>query len=278
MTLTMAPRVRPALTLALLTLLGARAHWQAPQQLKTMDYEFTFTDPRIIAAQSTNVVPALGAVTKSPHNPLLSEDEPHDGNWLNTNPSIVWRNGTFHLWWTAKLVCPGASPAKCTRNGAHAKVAPSEQCCHPGFNFTIPTTAHASGGLLYASSTDGVSFVRPRLGLNELLGSTQNNVRHHNPCSQFVPIRHPNSCSSSQLFCVLPCSSLSPSNVRHPWQAVWVIPGRAASQVGVFYDESVQPGVFRAFGKVFPPSAGIPPVPVASTTKMMGVASSHDGV
>jgi len=195
----------------------------ASPDLQHMHNEFTFIDPRIIASQSLNLVPELGAVTKSKHNPLLSEQEPYDGNWLNSNPSIVYQNGTFHLWWTAKLICPGASPETCTRNSQHA-----DKCCHPGFNFTIPQTANESGGLLYASSTDGVTFVRPKLGLNELLGNTQNN-------------------------------------------AVFVIPGHAASQVGVFYDESVQPGIFRAFGKDFPPS-------LASSRRMMGVASSHDGL
>jgi hypothetical protein len=185
---------------------------------------YSFVDPRIIAAQQ-NTVPELGVVTKSTHNPLLSEEEPWDGNWLNSNPSVVYRDGVFHLWWTAKLVCPGASPGKCTRNGASAKVNPSDKCCHPGFNHSIPTSANASGGLLYASSTDGVNFVRPKLGLNELLGSTANN-------------------------------------------AVFVNPGGGASQVGVFFDESA--GVYRAFGKAFPPSAGI--------EKGMGVASSHDGL
>ena len=37
----------------------------------------------------------LGPVTKSERNPLLSETEPYDGNWLNSNPSLVYQNNTF---------------------------------------------------------------------------------------------------------------------------------------------------------------------------------------
>ena len=75
------------------------------------------------------------------------------------------------LWWTTKLVCPGATPGRCTRNAAT-----SDKCCHPGFNHTIPRNATGSGGLLYARSADGVSWQRPNLGRVEVLGSTNNNV------------------------------------------------------------------------------------------------------
>ena len=129
----------------------------------------TLLDPRLIAWES-NTAYQLGPVSKSPANPLLSEDKPWDGNWLNSNPSVVFNNGTFHLWWTAKLVCPGATPDKCSR--AVAK----KQCCHPDFNFSIPSDANSSGGLLYANSSDGITWTKPSLGLNTLLGSTENNA------------------------------------------------------------------------------------------------------
>ena len=109
--------------------------------------------------------PSLGPVRKSDANPLLREDREWEGSWKNTNPSVVHRDGEFHLWMTANLVCPGASPGN-----------PSDTCAHPGYNYTVPKTAHKDGGLLYARSTDGINFQKPQLGLVEVFGSAQNNV------------------------------------------------------------------------------------------------------
>ena len=131
-------------------------------------------DPALVRWQSPNTAPALGPVAKSAKNPLITEDQPWDGAWLNSNPSIVYRAGIFQLWWTAKLVCPGATPPNCTRRPD--AVPHHHTCCHPGYNFSVPASAEPSGGLLYAHSTDGVTWERPRLGLNSVLGSTQNNV------------------------------------------------------------------------------------------------------
>ena len=188
---------------------------------------YTLIDPRLIKTQS-NVLLELGNVTKSKHNPLLSETMPWDGNWLNSNPSIIHKDGVFHLFWTAKLVCPGANPKICTREKG------ADRCCHPGFNHSIPSSAKQSGGLLYANSSDGVTFYRPKLGLNMILGSAANNV-------------------------------------------IFSRPGGSAGQMGIFLDDHVTPSVFRAFGKAFPATVGLPAVPFA-TSGGMGVATSSDGL
>jgi hypothetical protein len=108
--------------------------------------------------------PRLGPVSKSKANPLLREDRQWEGSWKNTNPSIVYRDGVFHLWMTANLVCPGTSPSNPTK------------CAHPTYNYTVPNATHSDGGLLYARSTDGIRFEKPTLGLVEVFGSKQNNV------------------------------------------------------------------------------------------------------
>jgi hypothetical protein len=121
-------------------------------------------DDMVVQDRGT-ATPSLGPVRKSDANPLLREDQQWEGSWKNTNPSVVYKDGVFHLWMTANLVCPGASPTN-----------PHDTCAHPGYNYTVPKTAHRDGGLLYARSTDGVHFQKPNLGLVEVFGSTQNNI------------------------------------------------------------------------------------------------------
>merc|ERR1719174_486526 len=54
-------------------------------------------------------------------------------------------------------------------------------------------------------------------------------------------------------------------------------PGGSAGQMGIFLDDHVTPSVFRAFGKAFPATVGLPAVPFA-TSGGMGVATSSDGL
>jgi len=124
-------------------------------------------DPSVIGMQP-GLRYELGPITKSSHNPLMREDQKWEADWLNTNPSIVYRNGTYHLWYTAKTICPGATPEVCAASGQH--------CCHPGYNFTVSPTERARGGLLYARSTDGLAWEKPHLGLTEAFNSTANNI------------------------------------------------------------------------------------------------------
>lgn len=61
----------------------------------------------------------------------------------------------------ALQVCPGA---------------PAGSCAHPGYNWTTPKSMHRDGGLLYASSTDGINFTKPMLKIVEAYGSKANNL------------------------------------------------------------------------------------------------------
>ena len=48
-------------------------------------------DPAVLAS-ADNAVTVVGQVTKSSKNPLLSEQEPWDGNWLNGRSKIPLSN------------------------------------------------------------------------------------------------------------------------------------------------------------------------------------------
>ena len=86
------------------------------------------------------------------------------GKGLGRTQTLRYKDENFTLM-TANFVCPGASPTNSSSN-----------CAHPGYNYTVPKTAHRDGGLLYARSTDGIHFQKPNLGLAEVFGSTQNNI------------------------------------------------------------------------------------------------------
>ena len=63
-------------------------------------------DPDVVAATVGRTEVALGPVHKSPANPLLAEDRKWEASWKNTNPSVVYKDGVYHLWMTTNVVRP----------------------------------------------------------------------------------------------------------------------------------------------------------------------------
>ena len=127
-------------------------------------------DPDVVAATVGRTEVALGPVHKSPANPLLAEDRKWEASWKNTNPSVVYTDGVYHLWMTTNVVRPRPRPWHPTPRPTpptHAdglcsvQVCPGaapgvyRSCAHPTYNYTVPATAKRDGGLLYARSTDG---------------------------------------------------------------------------------------------------------------------------
>jgi hypothetical protein len=104
-------------------------------------------DPLFMDAGSASI--ALGPITKSPKNPLMAEEEPWEAAWWNTNPSLFYKDGAFHLYYTSNVVC-----------GAQTK----EGMC-PHYGWSGPTSPGPyQTGLLYANSTDGLKWLKPSLG------------------------------------------------------------------------------------------------------------------
>jgi hypothetical protein len=97
-----------------------------------------------------------GQVEKDPHNPLFQADKPWENALNNLYPNVVYdeQEGRYKLWY--KCVLPDAD--------AIAKMSP-------------PRTVHKVGWYLcYATSTDGVHWEKPALGLHAFGGSKQNNI------------------------------------------------------------------------------------------------------
>ena len=105
-------------------------------------------DPAVVSA-AVDVVVVPGPVTKSQHNPLLKEDQPWEGAWWNTNPSVFFYNDSYHMYYTSNIVCSGRKAGMCPHSGW---VGP-------------PETVGPKTGLLFAQSSDGVQWSKPALGL-----------------------------------------------------------------------------------------------------------------
>ena len=76
-----------------------------PQQHLLID------DAVVASAAGTRTV--LGPVAKSPANPLLAEDREWEASWKNTNPSIEYVDGVYHLWMTSNVV--RGAPRHCAK-------------------------------------------------------------------------------------------------------------------------------------------------------------------
>ena len=106
----------------------------------------------------TAVVPPA---EKEPKSPLMAEKEIWEVRWDNTYPTTRWDEamGRFRMWYGASLTCdrvpkPGdARPNKI------------DGCGHPTWHQQFPDqvpwqTAEGESGILYAESTDGLSWVK----------------------------------------------------------------------------------------------------------------------
>jgi len=98
----------------------------------------------------------LGTVEKDPRNPLIQADKPWENSLNNLYPNVLYdaREQRFKLWYKCVLFDADVQ----------AKMMP-------------PRTIHDVGWfLLYATSTDGLSWDKPELGLHGFDGSNRNNA------------------------------------------------------------------------------------------------------
>ena len=77
-------------------------------------------------------------------------DQQWGAAWWNTNPPVFYKDGPRHLYLTTNVVCDG--------------VKKTGMCPHAGWGGP-PNPGVRQTGLLYANSTDGLHWVKPKLGL-----------------------------------------------------------------------------------------------------------------
>ena len=128
-------------------------------------------DRRNIVRADPAVRLTLAPVRKSQRNPLLTEQRKWEMRFDNMGPN-VWHDrdaGKWRAWYSSFTSC------------SHPGMNHTPQCCQATASdctVTHPTEGHGNRAfaLLYAESMDGLSWVKPSLGLVEFEGSTDNNM------------------------------------------------------------------------------------------------------
>ena len=126
-----------------------------PQGVAPDPAKLLMLDTRVIE-QAENARLVLGAAEKEPRNPLLRADAPWENTTNNYYPNVLWdaEEKGWKLWYKDVL----ADKEMIARMDA-------------------PSTVHDVGWyLLYATSQDGLAWIRPALGLHKFGGSAANNA------------------------------------------------------------------------------------------------------
>ena len=118
-------------------------------------------------------------VIKSTANPLLQEDKPWEAAWWNTELSTIYDPVAtrWHMYWNSHFECGAAAhnrPAGMCPHDSYAArfpgIKPSNSKCGVGGGATC------ASGVEYASSVDGIRWVKPTLGLVAFNWSKANNI------------------------------------------------------------------------------------------------------
>jgi sialidase-1 len=120
-------------------------------------------DSRIID-RAENVRLALGQVTKHPKNPLFAEDKPWEPRFDNLYANVLYdeEEQLYKCWYSPFII------EQRTTGVPRDKRA--------GLNYLKVTPNHREMGICYATSKDGLTWIKPELGLVEFDGNTKNNL------------------------------------------------------------------------------------------------------
>lgn len=146
-------RSRPAYFLILA--ISAIAHAGPPRQVGFDPLKQLVLDTRVIE-RAENARLVVGTVVKEPRNPLLPADRPWENATNNLYPNVLWdeQERTFKLWYKDVLADKEV-------------IAQMDRL----------STVHDVGWyLLYATSTDGINWRKPALGLHKFNGDSATNI------------------------------------------------------------------------------------------------------
>jgi hypothetical protein len=130
---------------------------------------YLLLDGRVVASV-VGATLVLGKLEKEPRSPLLREDRPWEKLINSGYPNIFFdeQDKLYKVWYGCQTECPKKST----------------ECPHRSYNYT-PSAAEAGAksvgggaqtGSCYATSVDGLSFVKPALGAVAWHGSKENNL------------------------------------------------------------------------------------------------------
>jgi len=128
--------------------------------------KYMLLDDRNVISSDASFV--LGSVTKDPAGAMIKEEREYEMRMDNGQPN-VWYDpalGKWRAWYSAFTSCSKPKESVPFCNNA------SQTCGTPSSS----SKASRGTGLLYAESDDGLTWVKPSLGLVDWKGSKNNNL------------------------------------------------------------------------------------------------------
>ena len=142
-----------------------------------------------IVERADGVRLVLGTVRKDAHNPLFGEDKPWEPRFDNLYPNVLFdeTDGLYKLWYNPFIIDGRVTdmPVELRKSMTY-----------------VQAKGRRESGLCYATSTDGIVWDKPELGLVEFDGSKHNNLvmrMIHGP-GVFVDPRDPDPARRYKLF------------------------------------------------------------------------------
>ncbi len=138
----------------------------AESPLQVASSRFLVLDSRIIE-QTQNAVLKVGTVKKHPSNPLFTEDQPWERRFDNLYGNVIYDHDQrlYQCWYSPFIVDHSSSGMSLAqRDGARYRPPPKREMA-----------------ICYATSTDGIKWKKPTLGLVEYQGSKANNIVWRGP-------------------------------------------------------------------------------------------------
>lgn len=127
-------------------------------------------DPRVVA-QSEGVQTVLGTVQKHSANPLFGEDQPWEVRFDNLYANVLYDDdGLFKCWYSPFIIDQATTGTPLAQRHPSSYVARLREARERY------GAAAREMGVCYATSTDGIAWTKPDLGLIELHGSRANNL------------------------------------------------------------------------------------------------------
>ena len=139
---------------------GLAGHLQAASEER-----YLLLDSRIVkSSKNARLVP--GTVSKDPANPLFGADRPWEPRFDNMYPNVLWdeQERIYKCWYCPFIVDERTSKTVPEKRRPEAT------------DYMAARPAGREEAILYATSRDGVEWVKPELGIVEFEGSSRNNI------------------------------------------------------------------------------------------------------
>ena len=182
-----AAAVTVVLTMAIYSLSTDGAHGKKDEDVKKERY--LLLDSRVVA-NTQNAQLTLGVVEKHASNPLFGEDEPWEKRYDNLYARVIYdeEEQLYKCWYMPFIIDNSAKGMTLEEREETLYRSPEDR----------------DEGICYAVSEDGLRWEKPRLGVVEFLGNSENNIAVRGPhgASVFKDLHDPDPARRYKAFMI----------------------------------------------------------------------------